>query len=396
MIRTALLPAVVGLAAGLTLLPGCASPRPPMPRPLGPEALIDPVPGPDAVRRHPMFDGTNGRRLTWTELQPVIEWADVVVLGERHDDGVAHAIQLAIVEDALARRGARVAVALEMLERDEQALVDDYLDDLIEQEVFVRGVSEAKWWESVERYLDGDDDGEGQGDRAVLERALANVGWFDWYAFYQPVIDAAKDADAPVIAANAPWRYMRLGRRLGYDALRAFTAEQRRNFALPREQYRTMYWDRFADLMAGEEASTEEREEVRPMFRSQLIWDATMADSIARTLRRGEADQVILLVGAFHMLHEGGTVLELRRRLPHARILTIDLNPADATTLLDEDRGSADVVIYTAHAATPEPPAEPDPAPAPTTQPEPPASQPETDPDDKPWPPPTPAPDPAP
>ena len=81
-------------------------------------------------------------------------------------------------------------------------------------------------------------------------------------------------------------------------------------------------------------------------FMKQVLYDTTMADSIARALDAG-AGKVIHLVGQFHSDHEGGTVAELRRLAPAARILTVSLVPGAPEALAEDDRDRADIVIYT-------------------------------------------------
>ena len=83
-----------------------------------------------------------------------------------------------------------------------------------------------------------------------------------------------------------------------------------------------------------------------PGFRSQMLWDATMADSIARARRSG-AIKVIHLSGQFHTDFAGGTVQELRARMPSVKILTISMQREDGAALLSQDRERADVIIYT-------------------------------------------------
>jgi hypothetical protein len=89
-------------------------------------------------------------------------------------------------------------------------------------------------------------------------------------------------------------------------------------------------------------------------FRSQMLWDATMAASIARA-RPSRTAKVVHIVGQFHSDFEGGTVLELRRRLPLARILTISMQRAEPDALREEDIGRADVIIYTGERPVEEP-----------------------------------------
>jgi uncharacterized iron-regulated protein len=81
-------------------------------------------------------------------------------------------------------------------------------------------------------------------------------------------------------------------------------------------------------------------------FRAQLVWDATMADSIAQGLDSGLA-RVIHLVGQFHSDFDGGTVEYLLDRKPDLKILTISLQNALTRELRSGDHKRADVVIYT-------------------------------------------------
>jgi hypothetical protein len=71
------------------------------------------------------------------------------------------------------------------------------------------------------------------------------------------------------------------------------------------------------------------------------------------------------VIGRFHTDFDGGTVQMLRRARPRARVLTLTCTRADSTTLRDEDRGIADVVVYVPeNEAGAQPTTEADPAPA--------------------------------
>ena len=59
--------------------------------------------------------------------------ADAVFVGEQHDDPNTHRLELAIVE-GLTRRGVPVVVAMEMFERDVQAIVERYAAGAITEE----------------------------------------------------------------------------------------------------------------------------------------------------------------------------------------------------------------------------------------------------------------------
>jgi len=293
----------------------------------------------DHVRQLPMCSGRTGKPLDWQDLLHATDWAEVIFIGEQHDDALGHAFQRAVTEDALASHSDG-ALSMEMLERDDQALADDYIDGIIDAETFEKLTHSTDW-----------------GDKGM------------WPQWYQPIVDAAKANDARIIAANAPRRYVRLARSRGYDFLRSLPNDRRRLYAIPLKNRDDGYWKRFVKVMTENEnhgaPPTDDRiKELRNGFRSQSLWDATMADSIAKAHQAG-AKKFVHLVGQFHSDFNGGTVQQLRARWPQARILVISMQREDGPSLRDDDRGRADIIVYTG-ARPPEPETQPDSA---TTQP---------------------------
>jgi len=315
----------------------------------------DPKPGWATVPNHPfaapglpMFDGQRGTVLTWFDLSQAVAWADVIIIGEQHDDEIAHRVQLAIVEETIARFP-RTAVSMEMLERDDQPLVDAYLRGEIDLDAFIDGTKSRDW-----------------------------AGKDSWVVFYQPIIDAARQRGAPVEAANAPRRFVRQARLEGYPALAALPAEERALFDLPKQSRKAGYQARFDAVMLGmHDDEPPSRDSLDAGFRSQSLWDSTMAASIIRARKRAAAmpappgrpftaTKVIHLVGQFHSDFEGGLVEEISARNPFLRICVMSVMRRDGDTLADEDRGRAAIVIYSgapreapSPASPPKPPATP-------------------------------------
>ncbi len=294
-----------------------------------------------------MFAAGRGEPLNWSDVMAAVAWADVIFVGEQHDDALGHVLELAVVQDTL-KRWPHSALSMEMLERDEQHLVDDFLDDVIDQPTFAKLTGSESW--------------------------AGKDSWKDWY---QPMIDVAKQRHSDVVAANAPRRYVRLARTDGYNRLRKLPANRRRFFDLPLGAASDSYRKRFAEAMTGTPPTTATTkpdaaaatspatqpakpaghgdgtpptcEQLDAGLRSQRLWDATMAGSIANARADG-AKKVVHIVGQFHCEFEGGTVQELRRRRPHDRILVISMqreNALDENRMRDEDRHRADIVIYT-------------------------------------------------
>src|SRR5688572_27534426 len=116
-----------------------------------------------------VYNGRSGEPLTGRQVLNALRAADVVILGETHDDPMAHRLQERFVREALATGGG--ALSLEMITRDEQPVLNRLA-----------------------------------GRPAAAESGLANTrfasSWRDWRVFYLPAIQAALELNRPVIAAN--------------------------------------------------------------------------------------------------------------------------------------------------------------------------------------------------
>ena len=283
---------------------------------------------PASPRSLVMFEGSTGRSLGWADVMAAASWADCTFVGERHDDPVAHAVQLAIFED-LAAGYPGTAIALEHLERDEQQTVDRYLAGEITRDEFIDTTGSRDW-----------------------------AGKDTWIGFFQPLVDAAREAGSPVVAANAPRDAVREARMIGHDAMRAKPAAEQADFDLPvttRDGILTddwnarwnAYFDRFVDIMSpsDDDDPSATRDRLANIFLSQSVWDGTMGASAARARERG-APKVVLCAGCFHVERDGGTVLQFEARRPRDRVLTVTVIDDSSAILRDEDRGAADIVIY--------------------------------------------------
>ena len=280
----------------LSLPCGCETP------PIGPIHVRDV--GVDVRNEIAIIEPVSRDYLDWSEVLFQIRQADVVLLGEQHDHAVGHAIQLAIVEDVMETYPGSV-LALEMLERDEQILVDDYVEGIIDADVFERLTFSANW-------------GSGGG----------------WSAWYLPIIDVTIEKGGMVIAANAPRRYVRLARKDGYEKIDGLAPDRKWLVDYPEELSGGAYRQRFWEFAAHDEGNEDENtaglglidpnDPTLPLYRSQQTWDATMAQSIV-SADPSVSKKVVLLVGQFHVEYDGGIVQELRQRNPNLRVFVVSI-----------------------------------------------------------------------
>jgi len=301
---------VIGAGAVVifSLLGGCAAtgdaPRPSAALPERPR---------EAVRIY----SAEGMPADWGRMLESVAQADVVVIGESHGHPLGLEAAACLWDDLLARRPGAVLL-LEFFERDQQVAIDDYLAGVVDEGAF----------------------------RKASGRTSGN-----YPAGHERMVESAREAKRPVIAANAPRRYVRRASPDGYHDLLTLSDEQRRLFVAPDEPLEGRYREEFFDLMGGDghgvggEGGEMPPEMVERMYRSQLIWDATMADSVVRAALDGYRP-IVLVVGRFHADFGGGTVQFIRQARPDLDIRTLSMIATDAGALGEDDRGRADFVLY--------------------------------------------------
>lgn len=260
-----------------------------------------------------IFD-RDGNPASWDAMRQGLMGADVIVIGESHGHPLGLEAAACLWDDVLAT-GADAALLLEFFERDEQVAIDDYLTGVTDEKDF----------------------------RAAAGRTDGN-----YPPGHRRMVEAAKAAGQPVFAANAPRRYVRRSSAQGYEKLAGLAYEQQRLFVTPDPLVEGKYRDDFFEIMGGgghgDDAGMPP-DMIEKMYRSQQIWDATMADSIVRTHDAGYRP-VVLVVGRFHADFDGGTIQLAHRAEPGLDIRTLSMVTSDEQTMDPDDVGRADYVLY--------------------------------------------------
>ena len=260
------------------------------------------------------FDA-KGAPSTMDAIMAAVASSDVVFLGELHDDAVGHAIQFEIFKRAVEKHAAdrKVALSLEMFERDVQIVVDEYLANLIREDHFL----------------------------------LSSRPWGNYKTDYRPLVELAKQRALPVIAANAPRRYINMVSRNGRDALKGISKDAKKWLApLPYGEPSAAYSAKFKALMGP---SAEARMGIDNILSSQSLWDATMADSVARFVKNNKKPLVVHLNGGFHTESRLGTVEHFLKYRPKAKAIVVTMRYEDNFKTFDPAKhaGLGDFVILT-------------------------------------------------
>jgi uncharacterized iron-regulated protein len=268
---------------------------------------------------------SNGAQVTLDAAVKELADADVVFFGEQHDDRNAHGLELALLEHLYAQNP-HMMLSLEMFERDVQGVVDEYMDGYITETHFLQ----------------------------------SSRPWPNYKEDYRPLVEFCKEHKLPVVAANAPRRYVNIVSRKGQAALLELPKTSRVYLApLPYSMTIPPEYDRQLTEIFGaahDTANSKPTPAPQPgmpdpalLKQAQGLWDATMADSIARAARANRGRQILQVNGAMHSDNMFGIAARLHALNPHLRIKIITVRPDTAYPALPSGlpTGLADIIAVT-------------------------------------------------
>ncbi|XFA72028.1 ChaN family lipoprotein [Thermosynechococcaceae cyanobacterium Okahandja] len=222
----------------------------------------------------------------------------ILYLGETHDNPADHQAQLAILQ-ALHRPSRPLAIALEMIQRPYQGALDAYIAGEITEMELLEQTDYAQRW------------------------------GFPW-SLYAPIFRFAKEHGIPLIALNTPTEITRQVARSGLESLRAEDFQYIPPLAeidLSNRRYR----DRLAEIFEAAHAGRSHSLNVEFFYQAQVLWDETMAATIAEHHRQYPERLIVVLAGRAHLHHRDGIPQRVQRRLPASLQQTIVLlNPTPA------------------------------------------------------------------
>lgn len=288
------------------------------------------------------FDGQSGRGISFAAAARRCAQADVIFFGEEHYNPVCNALEAQLL-NALADRHRPIALAMEFFETDTQDAASAYLAGRMDEQAFLKATR--------------------QGDKYLLS--------------HRPLIELCKRGHMAVIAANAPRRLTREYRASGlsYDQFRAkLSPADQSLLAAYSHDLEGPYWQRYLEatkdhpMPASAPSSTsapssmpaaarsampaaaakKDEHPMKKFYRVQLMWDDTMAESVAKFREQYPDHRVMLVVGGFHVAQDGGTAVKFRERRPSDRVCVVVFRGAKAlpTALDAADRHVGDVVFY--------------------------------------------------
>jgi uncharacterized iron-regulated protein len=209
--------------------------------------------------------------------------ADVVYVGETHDDPVDHRYELKLVSGLIGRK-VRFAIGWEMFDRTQQGIIDR--------------------WASGQISL-----------KEMLEKTDFQKHWGIYSPVYARILEIARKANVPNLALNAP---PDLVRKIAHGE--PVPAEEKSmipmGFVATEKGYRN-----FVAMMGNHPGMKET--DLRRFFEAQNTWDQTMASRILEFKRQNPNLLLVVFTGRGHVSGGYGIPFDVKQKADLKQIILL-------------------------------------------------------------------------
>jgi len=264
--------ALWGALCCLMLLSGCTGARKAMEAPRFSPSELHPG---DILKTRPL------EKVSFDALMEDLSKARVVYAGETHLSIEDHEVQQRILE-ALCDIHPSPVLALEMIPREMQPVLDRWSAGELDEAAFLKAV---KW------------------DRT----------WGYPFRLYRDLLETARDKELKVLALNAPRQVVRKIARQGLSSLdEGERGRMAREMDMAHASHRKKSRSQFQKHVRGDIKDFE------AFYQAQLAWEETMAETLARALDADPSGSpVLVLLGRGHMEYGWGVPRRTESRFPH-------------------------------------------------------------------------------
>ena len=252
-----------------------------------------------------IIDSSSGELISHSVISEKFRKNDVLIIGEEHDDVAGHAEKLKLLQNLSKTHS--VVLSLEIFEKDQQVILDEYLGGYI---------TEAKFNETMRL-------------------------WKNYESAYKPLVEFAKANKIKVVAANTPRRYVNMLGLEGIGKLKTLGAASK-VFLPPLYLVTAFIQNEYDEKLKKALGDHKLKNFSYNTILAQHLWDAGMADSIAQELFSGNS-KIIHVNGRYHS--DEGMGVTYRLKQIGISVLTISMFPGKVRS--KDDKKFADIIYYT-------------------------------------------------
>jgi uncharacterized iron-regulated protein len=281
----------------MMMLQACASQKHTMP----------PLASVEGVQRHfsqgRIIDLKTGEAIDFEDLIDNLGAADVIFVGEVHNNPEHHLLQVQLLQALGERYAPPLAVAMEFFDRTRQPVLD--------------------------RFMNGE-----LGEKDFLEQVDWEKGWRFPYRLYRPLLFTTRDKGTTLLGINAPSPVVKKVARTGLESL---TADERNQVAREMDLHNADHREHMETIFkehAFHKTAPGHMENFEHFYQAQCVWDETMAETIADYMA-AEGGKMVVFTGNGHIANRFGIPERVLRRT-NLQTATIVLYPLTERTTINK------------------------------------------------------------
>jgi uncharacterized iron-regulated protein len=220
-----------------------------------------------------------GVKITKEQLINMLSGARIIYVGEAHDNINSHDVQIEILKALMERYPQKIAVGMEMLKKSSQEFADQWISGKLDEKDF------AKAWLK---------------------------DWSNDFQYYRSLLHYMREHKIPLVALRAPDDWLEKIRKTeSTDQMKKENEEK-----LPQMDFEDPYHR--AHTKAIFSKHPRDVQDFEAFYRVQVLWDESMAKSIAEYLQseQGQDKQILIFAGSHHIQYGFGIPRRVFRRLP--------------------------------------------------------------------------------
>lgn len=250
------------------------------------KALRDAIEGPVQAS---VFSARASRLISFGAMIDELLAADLVCIGEDHDNDVHHRLQLQVIK-ALYAEDERLGVGLEMFQRPFQKVIDGYFQGTLDEEAFLKASEYKQRW------------------------------GYDW-SLYRPIVEFCRHNQLPLGALNTPKELTRRISQVGIAALKDTERDELGTIDLQVKDHRDHWFELLPKLHGDTKATPEQKER---SYQVMAAWDDFMARSAATFQQQRQVRRLVILAGSGH-INRGFGIPQRAARYSGGKVITIGI-----------------------------------------------------------------------
>ncbi len=215
-----------------------------------------------------------GIQVTKDQMIEIVSGSRVIYVGETHDNLEAHRAQLEVIERLAKKFPGKITVGMEMFRQSAQPDLDRWHNGDLPQGKF---------------------------------KTLFQKNWGPGFNLYQPIFDFIKENAIPLIGLKSSRETEAQFRKQGMEASPG---------SFPEMDESDIHHKTFSMSIFGGHA--DHAEALKKPYQMLLLWEETMARTVAEFLKNNPDRKLVVLAGGFHVQYGFGIPKRAFRRIPHA------------------------------------------------------------------------------